>query len=233
METTSQAFASVRNIPFKDLTILQANWSRGNFASIDKAQWRRQFVAIKRIFDPADVDAEVAIFSKIHDCRYIISFHGITTDYLSNQTCLVMEFAANGCLKDYLQKNALDWNKKVQLGSEIAQGLAFIHSEQLLHRDLHPGNILVNEHGTARIADFGLSRNVDYSKTSRTLFGVVPYIAPERFGRNVGRYTKKCDVYSFGMVLWTISAGGNMPYGSGESHNIMLAFDVMNGLRES
>ncbi|CAB4472837.1 unnamed protein product [Rhizophagus irregularis] len=74
---------------------------------------------------------------------------------------LVLEYANEGNLRDYLRNNfaSLEWNHKIQMALDITNGLKFLHSKEIIHRDLHSKNILVNN-GKLLIADFGLSKKL-------------------------------------------------------------------------
>jgi serine/threonine protein kinase len=84
------------------------------------------------------------------------------------------------------------------------------------------------------LADFGLSKRIDDASNSPLkLFGVIPYIDPEKFGLNNQNYklNEKSDVYSVGVLLWVISSGQH-PF-KNKKHDINLAIEISKGLRES
>src|SRR6266540_2243676 len=111
---------------------------------------------------------------------------------------MVFQLANDGNLEEYLRQNAntLMWRKRIRFSIEITKGLAHIHSQDVLHRDLHPGNILILG-GRALLADFGCSR-----------VGKFRYGAPEMLRHQRDHvYDKRCDVYSLGAVFWYISSG--------------------------
>ncbi|PKY54649.1 kinase-like protein, partial [Rhizophagus irregularis] len=122
---------------------------------------------------------------------------------------LVLEYANEGNLRDYLEKNsALEWNYKIQMALDIASGLKFLHSKEIIHRDLHSKNILVNN-GKLLIADFGLSKKwTEVTTNSKgNLYGMKEYIEPQRFKNIEYKKDKKSDIYSLGVLLWEISSG--------------------------
>jgi len=91
-----------------------------------------------------------------------------------------------------------------QIASNIARGLREIHSSGLVHQDLHPGNILLDQNRfRAYICDLGLCRHVNQeANTDDCVFGVLPYIAPEVLkGKS---YTQAADIYSFGIIMWVL-----------------------------
>ena len=121
---------------------------------------------------------------------------------------LVYEFISNGTLADFLfgQSKPI-WNLRVRFALGIARGLVYLHEEcdtAIIHCDIKPQNILIDEHFTAKIADFGLAKLLlfDQSRTNTMIRGTRGYVAPEWF-RNVP-VTVKVDVYSFGVMLLEI-----------------------------
>nr|BAB11488.1 receptor-like protein kinase [Arabidopsis thaliana] len=130
--------------------------------------------------------------------------------------CLVYEYMANGSLDDCLFRRGnspiLSWQLRFRIASEIATGLHFLHQmkpEPLVHRDLKPGNILLDQHFVSKISDVGLARLVppsvadtatQYRMTSTA--GTFFYIDPEY--QQTGMLGTKSDIYSFGIMLLQI-----------------------------
>ncbi|BAT72939.1 hypothetical protein VIGAN_01038600 [Vigna angularis var. angularis] len=130
--------------------------------------------------------------------------------------CLVYEYMANGSLDDCLfrrgNKRALPWQLRFRIAAEIATGLLFLHQtkpEPLVHRDLKPGNILLDRNFVSKISDVGLARLVpasvedsvtQYRMTSTA--GTFCYIDPEY--QQTGMLGTKSDIYSLGIMLLQI-----------------------------
>ncbi|RIB16812.1 kinase-like domain-containing protein [Gigaspora rosea] len=93
-----------------------------------------------------------------------------------------------------------------------SKDLRIIHSHDLIHRDLHSGNILQSDLKSAYIADLGLSLAANIPSKSRSggIFGILPYIAPEVLINQ--HYTKASDIYSFGIIMWEILYGKAVSY---------------------
>ena len=100
----------------------------------------------------------------------------------------------------------------LELGLEVGRALAFAHAQGLVHRDVKPQNVLLNEEGLAKVTDFGIVRSLDAvggQTETGTVLGTSHYIAPEQArGERVDAHT---DVYSFGVVLYELLAG-DVPY---------------------
>src|SRR5947207_1281839 len=149
---------------------------------------------------------------------------------------MVFDYAENGSLRNYLDTNydKLSWKNKFNDLRYIANGIDKIHEKELIHRDLHIGNILRfsdNYNSPSRITDMGLCKPADYNKLENTnnnnVYGVLPYIAPEILrGQN---YTKAADVYSFGIIMYEVISG--LPPYHDVSHDKNLALKICLGLR--
>jgi len=131
-------------------------------------------------------------------------------------------------LRKYLQQNhnQLTWKEKIIIIYDIIIVLYYIHKENAIHRDLHSGNILYSQiNGRWYISDLGFCGPAD--KSSKCIYGNLPYIAPEVIaGRE---YTFASDVYSIGMLMWEISSG--KPPFSNYVHDYYLATNIINGIR--
>ncbi|CAI9778588.1 unnamed protein product [Fraxinus pennsylvanica] len=118
---------------------------------------------------------------------------------------LVYEFMSNGSLANFLFENSMpNWYKRLQIAFAIARGIRYLHEEckdQIIHCDIKPRNVLLDECFTPKISDFGLAKLLkpDQSRTTTGIRGTKGYVAPEWF-RNMP-ITVKVDVYSFGILL--------------------------------
>ncbi|CAD5179656.1 unnamed protein product [Musa acuminata subsp. malaccensis] len=132
---------------------------------------------------------------------------------------LIYEFMKNGSLDAVLNsardgERDLDWLARYRIALGIASGLEYLHihhNPQIIHRDLKPANILLDDGMEARIADFGLAKEMPDAHTHITaskVAGTLGYISPE-YGQTL-RFTAKCDIYSFGVIL-AVLVVGKMP----------------------
>src|SRR5438128_7433344 len=164
-----------------------------------------------------------------------LKLYGVTQQPETREYMIVMQYANNGSLPSYLDKNInkLTWKMKLQYLRDIASRLDDIHARQLIHCDLHGGNIVLNDSykttPTPLICDLGLSKSVNSSQsTTSTIQGVLPCIAPEVLHSR--KFTRKSDIYSFGIIMYQI-ANGELPFRDWSSDDNLLAMRICNGLR--
>ena len=119
---------------------------------------------------------------------------------------IVMEHLPGRSLKQKIEQTGpLAVGEAARFATEIAQGLAFAHSRGIIHADMKPSNVLLDEHGHAKIADFGIARTPQEEATTPQLFATAMYVAPERVeGKGV---TPATDIYGLGLVLYEMLVG--------------------------
>ncbi|KAF0517969.1 NACHT domain-containing protein [Gigaspora margarita] len=135
----------------------------------------------------------------------IIEFHGVTKDNSG-----LIQYANGETLHDYLKAKfkELRWIDKLNIAIGIARELSFLHSKDIIHRDLHSKNILIHE-VNPKIADFGTSKQINgpSMNSNSNFIGVLEYTDPQCIMHGEEKRKKESDVYSFGIVLWEISSG--------------------------
>jgi serine/threonine protein kinase len=154
--------------------------------------------------------------------------------YERNKRALIYEFMPNGSLDSFLSDKGstrtncrLEWKKLYEIAVGIARGLEYLHrgcNTRIVHFDIKPHNILLDEDFCPKISDFGLAK-LCQSKVSKISMigarGTVGYIAPEVFCRNFGGVTYKSDVYSYGMmVLEMVGQSKDFDMGSVETNEL-------------
>ncbi|KAF7126954.1 hypothetical protein RHSIM_Rhsim11G0030700 [Rhododendron simsii] len=153
--------------------------------------------------------AEVSTIGRIHH-RNLVRLYGYSYDHL--MSALVYEYMGNGSLDKYLfssDTQRIEWNKLPEIAIGTAKGMAYLHEEceqRIIHYDIKPSNVVLDANFNPKVADFGLATicNRDNTHDSPTGYKGTPgYSAPE-FGLNNYPITYKCDVYSFGMLLFEI-----------------------------
>ncbi|XP_024934308.3 LEAF RUST 10 DISEASE-RESISTANCE LOCUS RECEPTOR-LIKE PROTEIN KINASE-like 2.1 [Ziziphus jujuba] len=135
--------------------------------------------------------------------------------YESRKRALIYEFMPNGSLEKYIFNNnhPLEWETLFRISLGIARGLEYLHrgcNTPILHFDIKPHNILLDEDFSPKIADFGLARVCTRKESMISISnarGTAGYIAPEVFCKNFGGVSHKSDVYSYGMMVLDMVGG--------------------------
>ncbi len=137
---------------------------------------------------------------------------------------LVLEHLGGGSLQDLLDQGALlDVPQAVAVGAQAARGLAYAHRRGFVHRDVKPANLLFDEEGHLRVADFGLARALSeaaWTEPVGSLTGSARYASPEiAEGRSPD---DRADVYSLALVLYE-AVVGRVPFAAGTTYATLMA----------
>jgi len=207
-------------IDSEEFKISKKEFASGACGKVYSAKWRSMYVAIKtiKVRNKKAIHAlqkEVLIWSSIRHPN-CVSFLGASLNK-THGIMIAMEYMKGGDLQNLLDaQGKLGYARAYRIAMDMARGLCFLHmcKPLILHRDLKPPNVLFDENGVAKIADFGLSKTMHpdlrtYRMTSKT--GTVRYMAPEvLLGK---KYTCSVDVYSFGMIMSYMFSGQKPFYG--------------------
>ena len=200
---------------------------RGAFGEVWLAERRSSLlttqVALKLPLDgSADLDAiceEAQIWLKASGHPNIVPV--IDAEIYDGQVVIASEYVAGGSLSDWLTKHggkAPSVEAAVSMMQGILAGLEHLHSNQLIHRDLKPDNVLLQS-SLPRLADFGLTRVLKPSEHTVNISGTPGYMAPESFR---GEYSAATDIWAAGILLHELLVG-SLPYPQQDFHSILLA----------
>ncbi|GBC39432.2 kinase-like domain-containing protein [Rhizophagus irregularis DAOM 181602=DAOM 197198] len=192
--------------------VFKATWSNGPILYWDRKKkqwfrWPRVPVALKMLYNSHNISSDF-LSRNSNTCSEIVRCHGISQDPKSKGYIMVLEYCARGDLGKYLFENFADltWSKCLDHLLDIARGLNTIHSEGLMHRDIHSGNLLIDVN-YAGIGDLGLCHPADSSVSKKKVYGVM----------------------LFGIIMWELSSGHrpfpNIP------HDLNLALQICDGSR--
>ncbi|KAK8367493.1 hypothetical protein V6Z12_A02G188900, partial [Gossypium hirsutum] len=185
----------------------------GGYGSVFKGKLRSNLLVAVKLLGKAktngqDFISEVATIGRIHHVN-VAKLVGFCVE--GSKQALVYDFMPNGSLDKIIfsgeNKITLTWQKTFEIATGVARGIEYLHrgcDTQILHFDIKPHNILLDENFVPKVSDFGLAKlySVDDSIVSLTAArGTLGYIAPELVYKNIGGISYKADVYSFGMLL--------------------------------
>jgi serine/threonine protein kinase/tetratricopeptide (TPR) repeat protein len=191
---------------------------RGGMGVIYRARQRhsRRIVAVKRVLSyHSDSRETLARFQREAVAAASLDHPNILPIYEVSQgedglPFFSMKFASGGTLQQVAPALRSEPRQCVALVAKIARAVQYAHSRGILHRDLKPGNILLDARGEPLVSDFGLAKWLDTtSDLTRTLtiFGTPGYIAPEQASSAAAELKPTADVYSLGAILFDLLAG--------------------------
>lgn len=167
---------------------------------------------------------EIESVARLRHTNVVSVFHpGRTSD---GRPFFVMEYVDGLPLIAHIQSYGLTTREIVALAAEVCDGLDAAHWAGVIHRDLKPGNILVDRGGHPRILDFGLARSLDPNpaeaiSTSRQIMGTLAYMAPEQ-ARGDHLNTAECtDIHAIGVILFQ-ALTGVLPYPTDKPDFLLL-----------
>nr|GLL31695.1 G-type lectin S-receptor-like serine/threonine-protein kinase LECRK3 [Ipomoea trifida] len=177
---------------------------------MSSVQGSRNIVAVKKLDRVAhdsgkEFMSEVTVIAQTHH-KHLVRLLGYCDE--EQHQILVYEYMSNGTLASFLFGDlSPSWSQRIKITLGIARGLTYLHEEcstQIIHCDIKPQNILLDDYYNARISDFGLAKllKMNESRTQTNIRGTKGYVAPEWFRNN--KVTVKVDVYSFGVLLMEI-----------------------------
>ncbi|KAK5584881.1 hypothetical protein RB653_006499 [Dictyostelium firmibasis] len=206
-----QAFAHTQ-IEESELQILQF-LGEGALAEVHKGIWKGKEVAVK-IFNEGsfsfrleDFLKEVAILGLISHPNLLKLKGACIAPRSTNSTFMIVtELMHKGTLLEVINKNKpLPLEDIIKYAISVAQGLAYLHSVDFIHRDIKAANILVDKNNNAKVGDFGLSRVIDSNFNMTAVAGTPKWESPECLMGDA--YTSASDVYSYGMMLFELATG--------------------------
>jgi TolB-like protein/tRNA A-37 threonylcarbamoyl transferase component Bud32 len=190
----------------------------GGMGVIYRARQRhsRRIVAVKRVLSyRADSHGALQRFRREAQAVASLDHPNILPIYEVSESedglpFFSMKFAEKGSLQENAASLRDQPRKCVQLMAKVAHAVEYAHSRGVLHRDLKPGNILLNDRGEPLVSDFGLAKLLDGNNDltrSLTTFGTAGFIAPEQAGDTAVDLAPVADVYSLGAVLFNVLTG--------------------------
>ncbi|GBC02162.1 hypothetical protein RclHR1_04490008 [Rhizophagus clarus] len=243
--------------------VYSAIWKDGSLCHI-AGDWERETnkkVALKCLHNSQNFLDEFINKVKAYPNQIIdniLKIYGISQNPDTKDYIMVLEYAEGGNFNNYLDKNYenFDWFNGLRVLRDVFNGLSKIHQKQMIHRDLHIGNILFTKipydscykpyfsdsifyieflkragqkyevRDSACVSDMELCRRIG-DINETNIYGVIPYVAPEVLKGKP--YTQAADIYSFGMIMYVI-ATGRQPF-INCAHDEILILNIYNGIR--
>ncbi|XP_010931011.2 G-type lectin S-receptor-like serine/threonine-protein kinase LECRK2 [Elaeis guineensis] len=208
---------TLRSYSYKELEMATEDFreelGKGAFGTVFRGAFSKggRMIAVKRLEKMVEdgereFQREVKAIGRAHH-RNLVKLFGFCNE--GSNRLLVYEFMSNGSLAKLLFKTKTypSWEERVGIAMDVAKGLQYLHEEleaHIIHCDIKPENILIDDFGTAKIADFGLAKLLmpDQTRTFTGVRGTRGYLAPEWYKN--APITVKADVYSYGIVLFEI-----------------------------
>ena len=202
---------------------------KGGFGEVYKGVWQGQEIAVKKLrkeklYAPDGtisnyINTFITELKVMHQfpADNILRLMGFSySEDMTTDPCLVYQFMANGSLSDRLRmrnnKPPLTWLQRAQIVRGTAKGLVYLHSKKppIIHGDIKPANILLDQHLEAKIGDFGLARGgtTDPTKSFRSVSQVhgTSWYLPDDYKRS-NCLCPKVDVFCFGISLFEVVTG--------------------------
>ncbi|GAA0170657.1 hypothetical protein Leryth_019668 [Lithospermum erythrorhizon] len=189
-------------------------FASGAHSRIYRGIYKQRAVAVKMVRIPTHKEetrslleqqfkSEVALLSRLYHPN-IVQF--IAACKKPPVYCIITEYMSQGTLRMYLNKKepySLSIESVLRLALDISRGMEYLHSQGVIHRDLKSSNLLLNDEMLVKVADFGTSCLETQCQEAKGNMGTYRWMAPEMIREKP--YTRKVDVYSFGIVLWELT----------------------------
>jgi hypothetical protein len=198
-------------IPWEDLVIGE-RIGLGSYGEVFNADWNGTEVAVKKFLDQdfsgaalAEFKREVLIMQRLRHPNVVLFMGAVTRP---PNLSIITEFLPRGSLYRLIHRphSQIDEKRRIKMAFDVAKGMNCLHTSipTIVHRDLKSPNLLVDNNWNVKVADFGLSRwKHSTFLSSKSTAGTPEWMAPEVL-RNENS-NEKCDVYSFGVILWELA----------------------------
>ncbi|KAM1649358.1 hypothetical protein ACFX15_010123 [Malus domestica] len=213
--STSSSFEDVDvgecEIPWEDLVIGE-RIGLGSYGEVYHADWHGTEVAVKKFLDQdfsgaalAEFKREVRIMRRLRHPNVVLFMGAVTRP---PNLSIISEFLPRGSLYRIIHRPhcQIDEKRRIKMALDVARGMNCLHASTptIVHRDLKSPNLLVDKNWNVKVCDFGLSRlKHNTFLSSKSTAGTPEWMAPEVL-RNENS-NEKCDVYSFGVILWELA----------------------------
>ncbi|KAI3910430.1 hypothetical protein MKX01_034824 [Papaver californicum] len=197
-------------IPWEEITSGE-RIGLGSYGEVYRGDWHGTEVAVKKFLDQdisgdalEEFRSEVRIMKRLRHPNVVLFMGAVTR---APNLSIVTEFLPRGSLYRLIHRpnSQVDERRRLRMALDVARGMNYLHSctPVIVHRDLKSPNLLVDKNWVVKVCDFGLSRiKHNTFLSSRSTAGTAEWMAPEVLRNEPS--DEKCDVYSFGVILWEL-----------------------------
>src|SRR5258706_9278121 len=152
----------------------------------------------------------------------IVQAHAI--DEVNGLVFMSMDFVPGVSMELLAKRGALTQEQVVGAGAKVARALHYAHESGIVHRDVKPGNVVIDKSGMPFLVDFGIAKNRSESTSLTTegeILGSLAYMAPEYITKGNAALDRRCDVYGLGVAMYE-ALTGKLPFGEDEDERLVL-----------
>lgn len=239
------------SIPSNEIKLERIIGRGSNHVVVHKATWKEVIdVAVKVIpkvecttSELENLGKEVKVLMRMSNHPAVLHFYGVCEDAISYK--LVMEYCERGSLMDWIKKarsrpavmqQQLNWPRRLDIALRVAEGMACLHVQHVLHRDLKSPNVLLTARMDVKVADFGFSRfTEDCASACASINGPtnLRWLPPEVLDEGEDgktRWTPAADIYGYGVILWELLTL-ELPYSDMDNIKLMVRCRSAEGLQ--
>jgi len=199
---------------------------KGSYGTVILGFWRGERVAMKKLSRRDSLENEMHAMNLNHENVTKIRevFDDIKED--QNSAILVLEYVGQNSLQILIEQQPSKLTPKLTKSFliQVAKGLKHCHDNLIVHLDIKPANVLVTSRGVCKLADFGCSHRLENNQELKPVDVFTPgtpgYQAPEMFKLKI--LHRKCDIFSFGILMWQLLVKEPNPYPETHPHTIIF-----------
>lgn len=228
MSTKCRPPSDLKNLIKKDDPLnnyrIEKQEGKGGFGTVYRAYMKKDStknIAIKVLphFSARDQSANLAEISTLSFCKHPNIVQYFDSYLVDKEIWCVMEFLQGGSLSHAIKSYTFSESQIAYLAQETLKGIEYLHSLNIVHRDLKSANVMLSVEAEIKIIDFGLSTDLN-SGAKTSMVGSPYWVPPEMIHRKP--YTEKVDIYSFGICLMEL-ANGHPPHSGCSTKAMFIA----------
>ena len=161
---------------------------------------------------PEPLKNEISVLETLRGAPNVVNMEDVYFKQEGNTSTLFVRMELLTGLIDYTKNRFLNEHEIIKIGLDICNALNYCEKRKIIHRDIKPGNLFIDEFGTYKVGDFGASKKLESVHLAQTMTGIgtISYMAPEIYYQR--HYNNTVDIYSLGLVLYQMLNYGRMPF---------------------